>query len=93
MDAVEGIEKGKSPEANQGKSVAPDRLLEHDRDEVIHESPTQRRDEESDKVVDEESTDRPGTRSRHVVLGHQVTHRIRQERPDKGRHEVPHRDI
>ena len=73
--------------------MAPDRLLEQDRHEVVHQPPAQRRDEQPDQVVDEQPADRPGGRARDEVLGHEVAHRVGQERPDERRQEVPEADV
>ena len=59
VDAVERIEKCQSPEADQRQPVAPHRLPQQDRHEVIHQSPAQRRDEQAHQVVDEQSADGP----------------------------------
>ena len=93
VDALQRIEERQPPESDQRQPVAPDRLLQDDRHEVVHHAPAHRRDEQADQVVDEQSADRSGIGAGQRVLGQEVAHGVGQKRPDKRRHEVPQRDV
>ena len=93
VDALQRVEEREPPEADQRQPVAPDRLLEQDRHEVVHQPPAQRGDEQADQVVDEQPAHRAGGGAGDEVLGHEVAHRVGQERPDEGRQEVPEADV
>ena len=64
VDALQRIEEGEAPEADQRQRMAPDRLPQEQRHEVVHQPPAERRDEEADEVVDVEAGDRRARRAR-----------------------------
>ena len=93
VNSLERVEERKAPEADQRQPVAPDRLLEQDRHEIVHEAPAQRGHEEPDQVVNEQPSHGPGGGSRDEVLGHEVPHRVGQEGPDEGGEKIPEADV
>jgi hypothetical protein len=93
VDALQRIEEGQTPEADERQAMAPDRPLQQDRHEVVHQAPAERRDEQAHQVVDEQPSDRAGARAGDGILGQQVAHGVGQERPHEGGHEVPQRDV
>ena len=93
MDARQRIEERQAPETDQRQAVAPDRLLENDRHEVVHHAPTDRRDEQADQIVDEQSADRAAAGAADEILRQKIAHRVGQRRPDERGQEVPQADI
>ncbi len=89
MDAGQWIEERQSPEPDQRESVAPDGTLHEDRDEVVHQAPSDRGDEQADQIVDEHAGNGAAARPGNKVLRQEVAHGVGQEGPDQGRHEVP----
>ena len=57
MDADEGVEQGKGPEADQRELMSVERIAHADREEIVDEHVTGRRDPQADDVVDVETVE------------------------------------
>ena len=90
--AVQRVEEEQQPEAEHRQEVAVDGPPRGRRDHEVDDRQRQRRDEEPDRVVNPQPAEGRAARARHQ-LGHEVAHRVGQQREDQRADDVPARDV
>ena len=92
MRAVQRIEEEQAPEPEHRQEMAVDRPARRRRDHEVQDRERERRDEQADGVVNPQAAERRPPGARHE-LGHDVAHRIREQREDQRADHVPARHV